>query len=280
MPPLLDKTVHKPFKPVRTIPKSKEVFQTLREAKTVHKPLKPVRSISKSKEVFKTLREGKTVHKPFKPVRSISKSKEVFQTLREAILSGDLLPGDPLKEAHLARQLHVSQVPVREALLQLEHLGLVVRVPDRGTTVTKLSREGMIELLQVRAHLEELAFGLAMRRLTDDAIKDLRACIADLERKSAKNDYYGAAEADLRFHQTVWRYSGNRVLENTLERLCTSVMAFVSIQRHAAGESLGGDIVGRHNALLEALEKRNSRAVSAAIREHTNPANSVPSSVE
>ena len=95
------------------------------------------------------------VRKPFKPVRSLSKSKEVFQILRAAILSGGLQPGDSLTEAHLARQMNVSQVPVREALLQLEHLGLVVRVQDKGTTVTKLSRAEMVELLEVRAHLED-----------------------------------------------------------------------------------------------------------------------------
>jgi DNA-binding GntR family transcriptional regulator len=219
------------------------------------------------------------VRKPFKPVRNLSKSKEVFQTLREAILSGDLQPGEPLKEAHLARQLHVSQVPVREALLQLEHLGLVVRVQDKGTTVTKLSRAEMTELLEVRAHLEELAFRLAVRRLTDDGIQSLRACIADLERKIAKSDYYGVAEADLRFHRTVWSYSGNRVLENTLERLCTSVMAFGSLQRRAAKESFD-DLAGKHNALLKLLEKRNSKAIAAAIREHMSPDQSIPASLE
>jgi DNA-binding GntR family transcriptional regulator len=218
------------------------------------------------------------VRKAFKPIRTISKSKEVFQILRDAILSGELQPGEPLKEAHLARQLHVSQVPVREALLQLEHLGLVVRVPDKGTTVTKLSRAEMLELLQVRAHLEDLAFRLAARRLKEKGFHELKACITDLEEKVAQNNHYGAAEADLRFHRTVWRYSGNRVLEDTLERLCTSVLAFVSIQRHSAGETLN-DVVGRHNALLRALEKGKLSSISAAVREHVSPSHSIPANV-
>lgn len=215
------------------------------------------------------------MRKSFKPVRNLSKSKEAFEILRNAILSGELRPGDPLKEAQLARQLHVSQVPVREALLQLENLGLVLRVQDKGTTVTKLSRSEMVELLEVRAHLEDLAFRLASRRLTEKGMKELRDCVADLESKTVQNNYYGAAEADLRFHRTVWRYSGNRVLENTLERLCTSVLAFVSIQRHSAKESLRGS-AGRHNILLKVLEKGKSGAISAAIREHMDPSRSIP----
>jgi DNA-binding GntR family transcriptional regulator len=208
------------------------------------------------------------VRKPFKPIRTLSKSKEVFQILREAILSGELQPGESLKEAHLARQLHVSQV----------HLGLVVRIQDKGTTVTKLSRAEMVELLEVRAHLEDLAFRLAARHLTEKGKKELRDCVADLENKITQNNYYGAAEADLRFHRTVWSYSGNRVLENTLERLCTSVLAFVSIQRHSAKESLR-DSVGRHKHLLDVLEEGKAKSISLAIREHMNPSHSIPSNV-
>lgn len=214
--------------------------------------------------------------KPFKPVKSLAKSTEVFQTLRDAILSGELRPGDPLKEAHLARQLHVSQVPVREALLHLAHLGLVVRVQDKGTTVTKLSRAEMIDILQVRAELEDLAFRLAAPRLTGKAIDELRACAADIEKKIARRSYYEVAEADLRFHQIVWKYAGNRALQDTLERLCISILAFVSLQRHSANESLPVD---RHRLLLEVLEKGKPKLISAAIREHLDPGYTIPSSV-
>lgn len=194
-------------------------------------------------------------------------------------MSGDLQPGEPLKEAHLARQLHVSQVPVREALLQLENLGLVVRVQDKGTTVTKLSRAEMTELYQVRAHLEEFAFRLAAPRLTGEALKQLRDCVKDLEKKIARNDYYGVGEADLAFHRTVWSHCGNRVLENMLERLCISIMAFGTLQRHAAKETLKDTVARQHTALLDALKKRKLKAISAAIREHMNPDVAMPSNV-
>jgi len=59
----------------------------------------------------------------------------------------------------------------------------VVRVADRSTTVTKLTRAEMIELLQVRAHLEELAFRLAVKHLDDASIRELRDCLAKLEKK-------------------------------------------------------------------------------------------------
>lgn len=213
-----------------------------------------------------------------KPVRSTSKAQEVFFTLRSAILSGDLKPGDPLKEAHLAKQLRVSQVPIREALLQLEHLGLVVRVPDKGTTVTKMTRVEMLNLLEVRAHLEDLAFRLAAANLDKAAIKELREALATLEKKVAQNDYYGSAEADLRFHQIVWRLSGNSMLANLLDRICASWLAFISLHRHMTKESLKQS-AGNHRVLIDVLESGDNGAITRAIREHLSPERSIPTSL-
>jgi DNA-binding GntR family transcriptional regulator len=219
-----------------------------------------------------------TMARALNPVRSTSKAQEVFLSLRSAILAGDLKPGDPLKEAHLAQQLHVSQVPIREALLQLEHLGLVVRVPDKGTTVTKLTRAEMLDLLAVRTHLEDLAFRLAAANLDKPALKKLREALTTLEKKISQNDYYGSAEADLRFHETVWNLSGNRVLMEELGRLCTSWLAFVSLHRHMTKESLRQS-AGNHRALIDVLEDGDSAAISRAIREHLSPERSIPSSL-
>jgi DNA-binding GntR family transcriptional regulator len=212
------------------------------------------------------------------PIKNSSKSQEVFEALRQAIFVGDLEPGDQLREAHLARQFSVSQVPVREALLQLERVGLVVRVPDKGTTVTKLSRSEILELLEVRIHLEDLAFNLAAPRLDDHAIRRLKACVADIEKAVANNDHYSTAEADLMFHRAVWSYSGNRVLTNMLEQLCVSVFAFVSLRRHKAGEHIHSS-KSLHTKLLNALKAKKANAISAAIRDHLDPARAIPTNI-
>jgi DNA-binding GntR family transcriptional regulator len=213
----------------------------------------------------------------FSPIRNISKSSEVFNKLRDAIWSGELSPGTPVREAHIAQQLHVSQVPVREALLRLEHLGLVVRIPDKGTHVTKLTRAEMLQLLEVRSHLEDLAFRLAAKRMTPEVEADLRQCLADLEEATAANDHFRVAEADLKFHKTVWKASENTLLEKTLDRLCISVYAFVSLHRHAAGEK---QITTSHEVLLDALLRRDSKLISKRIREHLSPELVIPAGID
>jgi DNA-binding GntR family transcriptional regulator len=217
--------------------------------------------------------------KELAPVRTLSKSREVFQRLRNAIWSGDLAPGTPLREAHIAKQLNVSQVPVREALLQLEHLGLVVRVPDRGTTVTKLTRTDILQMMEVRRHLEEMAFQLAATNLTPEIEKSLRTHLAKMEKLVAKKDHFGVAEEDFEFHKTVWRTSGNDVLEATLERLCIAVYAFVSLKRHAAGETMN-TAVKSHKKLLDALLSRDKSRISAGVNEHLTPKAVIPPSID
>lgn len=207
--------------------------------------------------------------KQLKPIRTLSKSRGVFEELRQAIWSGDLAPGTPLREAHIAKQLHVSQVPVREALLQLEHLGLVVRVQDRGTTVTKLTRHEILQMMEVRCHLEVMAFRLAAKHLTDDVVLELKRHLRRMQEMVAEGDHVAVAEEDFAFHRTVWHASGNEVLEQTLERLCAAVYAFVSLKRAAAGETLKS-AVKSHRKLLEDLLSRDEKRITAAVNEHIN----------
>jgi DNA-binding GntR family transcriptional regulator len=212
------------------------------------------------------------------PVRSQSKSRSVFEQLRQAIWSGSLEPGTPLREAHIAKQLNVSQVPVREALLQLENLGLVLRVPDCGTTVTKMTRAEIYQMMEVRQHLETLAFQLAAPRLTAETIAEIHTHLKNMQKFVAVRDHFSVAEEDFAFHRTVWKASGNEVLERTLERLCVAFYAFVSLKRHAAGETIKS-IVKSHKKLLEALQTRDAKQIAAAVKDHLAPKD-IPDTVE
>lgn len=216
--------------------------------------------------------------KNLEPVESLSKSQEVFARLKDAIWSGDLPPGTPLREAHLAKQLSVSQVPVREALLRLENLGLVVRVPDRGTTVTKLTRAEILDMMQVRRHLEDLAFRLAVKNLSPEVLKQLKLHLHRMDELVQKKDHFGVAEEDFGFHKAVWRASGNQALVATLEHLCTAVYAFVSMKRHATDETMRS-AVRSHTRLLKALQSGDEEAASEAIHAHLSSNDVIPDSI-
>jgi DNA-binding GntR family transcriptional regulator len=212
------------------------------------------------------------------PLKSGPLSTRVSNTLRAAIFSGQLKPGEPLRELHLARQLRVSQAPIREALVQLERLGLVVRTPNIGTHVTRLSPAEVRERIGLRAILEEHALLEAAPKMTRDAFDTLDTRIAALGDAIARNDYFEEAQADLAFHRFIWEQTGNRTLYQTLDQLAVPLFAFVSILRGATRQTLK-DVVQSHEGLVHALRDGTRHTIRAALDQHFEHGFVIPDSL-
>jgi DNA-binding GntR family transcriptional regulator len=191
--------------------------------------------------------------------------------LRSAIYAGRFKPGDPVRELQLARELRVSQTTVREALLQLEHAGLVEREANRGTRITRLSDEDVRERVAVRIVLETQAAVEAAARLTAGDLAWLEKCKNQLAAAIRRNAYYEAAKADFAFHRLIWVASGNQTLCRILEDLTAPLFAFISVRLSETLTDLKKR-VGSHDPIFEALKSRRPAAVRAAIREHLTAA--------
>src|SRR3977135_1339781 len=88
--------------------------------------------------------------------------------LREAIILGDLAAGTPLRLDDLARSLGMSISPIREAVRQLEALGLAKHVPHQGARVLDFDVDDLRDLFSIRLALESLAVRRAAERATED----------------------------------------------------------------------------------------------------------------
>ena len=200
-------------------------------------------------------------------IKSRSLSAQVVTALRTAIFSGHLAPGQPLRELHLARELGVSQATIREALAQLERFGLVVRTPNIGTEVTRLSQEEVLERVELRMLLEERALTQAAPRMDGPAFDTLATHLAALTKATKRNQYFEQAQADLGFHRFIWKQSGNRTLYNMLDQLSVPLFASVSIVRGLQRENLT-DVIESHEGIVEALRRRDRAAIRRALRQH------------
>jgi DNA-binding GntR family transcriptional regulator len=187
--------------------------------------------------------------------------------IRGAIFAGQFGPGDPLRELQLARELNVSQPTVREALLELEKQGLVVRTPNVGTVVTNLSSDEMWEQIELRLLLEKVAAVKAADRMTTDDLRELERRLAALTVAVAANAYHESAQADLEFHRKIWACSGNRSLARALEQVAVPLFAFVSIFRSASSQDLIR-VTSSHAAIVEALRQRDRAAIEEVIGQH------------
>ena len=201
------------------------------------------------------------------PVKSESLSAQVVTALRTAIFAGRLAPGQPLRELHLARELGVSQATIREALRQLERFGLVVRTPNIGTEVTRLSPEEVLERVELRMLLEERALTQAAARMDGPAFDTLGTHLSALTQATRRNEYFEQAQADLGFHRFIWEQSGNRTLYNMLDQLSVPLFASVSIVRGLQRENLA-DVIESHEGIVEALRRRDRVSIRKALRQH------------
>ncbi|HWB99294.1 MAG TPA: GntR family transcriptional regulator [Bryobacteraceae bacterium] len=202
-----------------------------------------------------------------KPVKTGSLRVKIYEALREAIFSGKLQPGDPIREAHMARALQVSQPTLREALIQLEHAGLVVRNPQRDTVVTRLTEEDIRERSRLRALLEPEAAVQAVVHMGDGEFQMLDENLQAIRSSLEADDYHAFAGADLEFHRFIWKLSGNRMLYTVLDLVTVPLFAFLSIRRSRTLKHLSSS-VRSHDPMVEALRSGDEQRIREAFRHH------------
>ena len=191
----------------------------------------------------------------------------VTNSVRERILTGQLQPGDPVLEFHLAQELEVSQSTVREALSHLQNDGLVRKIRNVGTFVTQLSVSDIRERLRLRIMLEGLAGMEAAKFASAGDIQSLEERRDAILRAVQNNEYLEEGKADLDFHRCIWQQSNDRTLFQILELICAPLFAFLSIQRRRTSEDLA-IVVHSHDPIVEAIRTRNADAARVAIQKH------------
>ncbi len=143
----------------------------------------------------------------------------VFKTLRQAILRGELKPGERLMEIQLANKLGVSRTPIREAIRKLELEGLVLMIPRKGAEVAEITEKSLRDVLEVRKVLEELSVELACDRITEKQLEELEHAAEEFEQILKSDDITEIAEADVHFHDVIYKAADNQRLMQLLNNL-------------------------------------------------------------
>ena len=173
--------------------------------------------------------------------------------LRRWILSGQVPPGSPLREAHLSDELHVSRNTLREAFKVLQADGLVVQVPNRGTQVRALTAADVEDILATRRALEPEAAARLARHPGNAA--PLVPLVRQIGGAADRKDVPGYFLADQRFHaELVWLAFGSRRLRQAVERCMNElIVAFAYVDRRALQVGEAEDPGGVHGRLLSPI---------------------------
>ncbi len=192
--------------------------------------------------------------------------EEVFQTLRNAILRGYLLPGGRLMEIHLAAELGVSRTPVREAIQMLAKEGLAEILPRRGARVAGISGKDLEDVLEIRSVLEDLAVKDACQKMTPEQYAELDRAMRDFAEAAKIRDERRAAEADERFHDAIYRASGNERLAAIIASLREQMFRYR--YEYIKDAAVYGQLIKEHSAILDALRRKDEKDVRKIMRAH------------
>ncbi len=200
-------------------------------------------------------------------ISSESRRHRVVEALREAVITGRLRPGDRLVESDISRQMGISRGPVREALQQLEHEGLVISFPYRGTEVLGVSQAEVEEVLvPIRLFLERFAFCQALQALTQDDFDELESVVRSMRDAAETDNLNKLVEADVRFHELVIDKSGQQHCAQIWRTILPRVRAY--FYRDGPRHGSLAEITEEHQELLEALKTKDMDRVSPVLDEH------------
>ena len=192
-------------------------------------------------------------------------SHAVKDRLLERIVGGTYPPGSRIVETRVARELGTSQAPVREALRDLEALGVVEISPFRGARVRRPALEELLEAYAVRAELEAMAVRLAVKRLVPEDLTAMAGRLQEMRRCAEAGDTTGEAAADAAFHATFVDRAGNATLRRLWGQLEPYSRTYINMA------TPGGDareMAELHAPILDAFRSGDAAAAEVVIRRH------------
>ncbi|EKF9662096.1 GntR family transcriptional regulator [Vibrio cholerae] len=198
-----------------------------------------------------------------------TKSENLTEYLIEAIVEGQLAPGSKISEPELAKQFQVSRGPLREALMRVEGLGLIERIPHIGARVTQLSPTKLVELYAVREALEGMAARLAARNITEIELAGLESLLSthSTHIDQVEGASYFHQQGDFDFHYRIIQASRNQQL---IGLLCDELYHLLRMYRYQSPRSHSRPVeaLEEHKFILRAIRQRDEELAEMLMRRH------------
>jgi DNA-binding GntR family transcriptional regulator len=199
-------------------------------------------------------------------VKPPTAQEAVLAELRRAIGTGELRPGEQVRQDSLAERFGVSRVPLREALKILEGEGQVVYLPHRGYFVAELDVDDLREVYRIRDLLESEAVRVAVPQLTASDLDRLADACDDVDQAAANGDLAAMTEANRRFHFTLIEAARMPRLARLIRILWDATDAYRSVYYSEPGNR--SHVHDEHAAVITALRELDAERAVTVLREH------------
>ncbi|SEN24469.1 DNA-binding transcriptional regulator, GntR family [Paracoccus alcaliphilus] len=189
---------------------------------------------------------------------------QLYQLLRGRIVRTELLPGEVISETEIARAYQVSRQPVREAFIKLSEAGLVQIRPQRGTMITRISHQAVMDARFVREAIE----ADVVRMVAENCDGPIRAELQDQIAAQKRMDDYDNdtfVRLDELFHRTLAEMAGNpyawRVVEDVKAQM--DRVRYLSVQKDHIRT-----LIIQHARIVDAICTNDVTGAEAAMRAH------------
>ena len=198
-----------------------------------------------------------------------STSDYVYGELRRRLMAGSFLPGEPLREEHIATQLSVSRTPVRNAIERLIADGLVTREGRRGAVVLGWQDRDIDEAFELRMLLEPYAAKTAAERATPEQIDELERinqCMLDAVNSAAPDHVAQVQHYNNLFHHALLEAAQSARVRSLVENLLDMPIIIGSFYFYGREDMLRS--VEHHRQIIAAIRARDPECAQIAVRFH------------
>jgi DNA-binding GntR family transcriptional regulator len=222
-------------------------------------------SAAQSKVATLAERRAKSAPSPRRLARSQGFVEGIFQLIRADLMSLRIPPDTRISIDSLAREIGVSQTPIREALSMLEAMGLVTKRHFVGyCSAPQLNRKQIDELYEVRLLVEPYAARCAAERMGAADVAKLQRLAASMYPGESRTSYDRFADQDSELHDMIALGSGNALIRESLARLHSHLHIF-RLRFHS---EVTKEAYAEHAKLVQALARRDPAKAEAAMRAH------------
>jgi len=191
---------------------------------------------------------------------------EIRDVIQQAILSKELKPGDRIVETQWAADLGVSKAPVREAIRELEAIGLLENKPFQGSYVRIITAKEFDDAIKVRVVLEVLGMRQAAKRITNQQLNELCDVLKEMEDAAHNQMFELYVQKNTDFHRKIIESADNVMLLNAWRQ--SNISEWTSIITKMSERTLE-NLAIRHEEMYESLLAHDEeRAVKAVTVHH------------
>jgi DNA-binding GntR family transcriptional regulator len=200
------------------------------------------------------------------PITNSTRREVAVASIRRALLSGELVPGERIKETTMAAMLGISRPTVREAMNQLISEGSLVQEPYKGVRVAQPSAQDLLDVAEIRVSLETLAALRVAREPEGTAMASLRRALRRHLDALQAEDPVIASRTHLDLHRTLWEASGNRMLTKIWPLVESQIVMAMSLDQ-ATFQAPARD-AELHQRLIDVIAAGDESAIIAEVRDH------------